>query len=404
MDDAPILEDGFNGLRHAQPSLPSDWYYDPAHFEREVKTLWSQNWIYLCRAESIEGPQAYRTFDVAGQPILILRDTDGTLKGFYNTCRHRGSILCPATSGKLQKPLLTCPYHQWAYDLSGRLRATGPMRPVAGFDRADHGLLPVSVAEWGGFVFVNLDPDAIPFETLYDAETAYVGNWPLTDLRVGHSYTKQLNCNWKVFWENFNECLHCPNVHPELSQLVPIYGRAIMAQRDDPDWRDHAQDPAPHLAGGLRDGALSWSMDGSAQGRLPGLTDADVTTGQRYVTIMPSVFIAHHADYVRTVQITPVAPEVMSITAEWLFHPDMQARPEFDMQKITDFAILVMEQDGGACELNQAGLRAHGFERGVLMQEEYEVFLFQDWVRRQLGETPLGETPSNRASRRAQTE
>ncbi len=342
------------------------------------------------------------SFKIAGQSILLLRDADDTLRGFFNTCRHRGSILCQNDSGTLKKPLLTCPYHQWVYDLTGRLRATDPMRPVDGFDRDDYPLLPISVAEWGGFVFANLDPDATSFDTLYGAETAYVSNWPLADLKVGHSFTKHLNCNWKVFWENFNECLHCPNVHPELSNLVPIYGRAIMARRDDPDWSAHASDQAPHISGGLRAGAETWSMDGKAQDRLEGLTDEDIASGQRYVTVTPSVFVAHHVDYVRTVQITPVSPEEMTITAQWLFHPDTLAKPGFDMKPITDFAILVMEQDGEACEKNQAGLRSRAFDHGVLMQEEYEVFLFQDWVRQQLGEPALSGTPTSRASRRAQ--
>lgn len=401
MDDHPVLETGFNGLSRAMPAIPASWYFDPDHYEREMSVIWRKTWVYLCRADTLDGPRAFRTFEIAGQPILILRDAEGTLRGFYNTCRHRGSILCQEKAGQFGKPLITCPYHQWAYDLAGRLRATGPMRPVDGFDRENFPLLPVAVAEWGGFVFVNLDPEAEPFDTLYGEETQSVANWPLSDLKLGHQYSKRLRCNWKIFWENFNECLHCPNIHPELSQLVPIYGRAIMARRDDPDWQAHADESAPVFSGGLREGAQSWSMDGSAQGRLPGLTDADIGTGQRYVTIMPSVFIAHHADYVRSVKITPLGPEEMEISAEWLFHPDTMARPDFDLARITDFAILVMEQDGAACEINQAGLRSAGFDRGVLMQEEYEVFLFQDWIRGKLGEPMLGEKVPSRASRRA---
>ena len=401
MEDSPILATGFNGLSRAQPALPADWYYDPVHHAREVKEIWGDNWLYLCRTETLDGPRAFRTFDIAGQPILLFRDEEGTLKGVFNTCRHRGSILCRARSGTLERPIITCPYHQWVYDLSGRLRSTGPMRPVDGFDRADHGLLPIAVAEWGGFVFVNLNADAEDFETLYGAETAYVANWPLADLRIGHTYSKRLRCNWKLFWENFNECLHCPNLHPELSALVPIYGRAIMARRDDPDWQETAAETAPHISGGLRQGAESWSMDGAAQGRLPGLTDDDLLPGQRYVTITPSVFIAHHTDYVRAVRITPIAPEEMELSAEWLFHPDTLSQPDFDMGRITDFATLVMDQDGEACEINQAGMRSQAFRQGVLMQEEYEVFLFQDWIRAQLGEPRLAPPPPSRASRRA---
>ncbi|SPH17265.1 Anthranilate 1,2-dioxygenase large subunit [Defluviimonas aquaemixtae] len=402
MNDGPVLKSGFNGLTRAQPALPASWYIDPAHHDREMAQIWGRNWVYLCRAETLAGPRAFRTFDIAGQPVLIVRDAGDALKGFFNTCRHRGSILCTQAEGTLKKELITCPYHQWTYDLKGRLRATGPMRPVVGFERADHPLLPIAVAEWGGFVFVNLDPKAAAFETLYGAETTYVANWPLAEMRVGHTYSKSLNCNWKIFWENFNECLHCPNIHPELCDLVPIYGRAIMARRDDPDWQAHADDMAPHVSGGLRDGAETWSMDGAAQGTLPGLTEDDLVPGQRYVTVTPSCFFAHHRDHVRAVRITPTGPETMELSAEWLFHPDLLAQPGFDLARITDFGTLVMEQDGAACALNQAGLRARPFGHGVLMQEEYEVFLFQDWVRGRLGEPMRGQGAASRASRRAE--
>lgn len=412
MDDGHVLASEFNGLTSAQPCLPASWYRDPAHFDQELQNIFARNWVYLCRAESVPDPRDYRTFYVAGQPILVVRDRQHRLQAFHNTCRHRGSILCPEPDGKLNKYLITCPYHQWVYDLTGKLRGTGPMRDVAGFDKEDYPLHPVALAEWGGFVFVNLDPDFNPglnpdpnlgaadFHALYGAETAYVDNWPLADLRVGHTYTNVLKCNWKVFWENYNECLHCPNIHPELSQLVPIYGRAIMARRDDPNWKDHAEDTAPIRSGGLRDGAVSWSMDGSAQGRLPGLTDDDAAVGQRYVTIMPSVFIAHHTDYVRSVKITPLTAQTMELSVDWLFHPDMMGDPSFDMATIVEFGKLVLDQDGAASELNQAGMMSQRFERGVLMQEEYEVFLFQEWVREQMGLPRVGEPPASRASRR----
>ena len=84
-------------------------------------------------------------------------------------------------------------------------------------------------------------------------------NWPLEDLVSGHVFTKVMNCNWKIFWENFNECLHCPGVHKHLSHLVPIYGRGLMVRHDDPDWAQHADNDAPEFSGRLRDGAETWS-------------------------------------------------------------------------------------------------------------------------------------------------
>ncbi len=405
MSDGKVLETRFNGLREAQPALPVEWYLDPGHHDREMREIWQRHWVYLCRADSLPAPGSFRSFTVAGRDIFAVRTEDGAIAAYFNACRHRGSTLCTEAQGNFARRLIVCPYHQWAYGLDGRLRATGPMRKLEGFDRADHGLVPVATAEWGGFVFANLaGRDAPPFMETHGAELDYIARWPLAELVTGHSYRKTLDCNWKIFWENYNECLHCPNIHPELCDLVPIYGRAIMARRDDPDWEASADDATPRVAGTLREGAETWSMDGAAQGILPGLTEEDRAAGQRYATILPSVFIAAHVDYVRAVRIAPLTAETMELSAEWLFHPATLAQPGFDLARITDFGTLVMEQDGAACELNQRGLRSATFGHGVLMQEEYEVFLFQEWIREALGQARLGEKAAPRASRRAARE
>ena len=394
-----VFETGFNGLKTAQPSLPSDWYWDESQYRRELKAIWHQSWLYLCRGDAI-APGSFRAPEIAGQRIVVVRDSEGVLRGFFNTCRHRGSILCTEEEGTCEKGLLTCPYHQWAYDLTGRLRATGMMRPVAEFDRAEHSLHPVAVTEWRGCVFINLAGDDAEDFTACEEEFENIARWPLDGLVTGHRYRAEIACNWKIFWENFNECLHCPAVHSELSDLVPIYKRAIMVRKDDPDWQVHADSDAPVWSGALREGAETWSTDGKAQGVLPDLGEAERAAGQAYGVAMPSVFMAAHLDYVRITRLLPLGPERMELSAEWLFDPGMLADPGFDASRITDFATMVMDQDSAACELNQAGLRNGPFKGGVLMQEEYEVFAFHEWVRARLGE-PLRAAPAgSRASRR----
>ena len=135
-----------------------------------------------------------------------------------------------------------------------------------------------------------------------------------------------MNCNWKIFWENFNECLHCPGVHKHLSQLVPIYGRGLMARHDDPEWERHADNDAPEFSGGLRAGAETWSRDGQAHGPIfAGLSDSERAAGQTYATHLPSMFVVGHVDYVRTVRLAPLGPEQTELTAEWLFSPEALA-------------------------------------------------------------------------------
>jgi glycine betaine catabolism A len=197
--------------------------------------------------------------------------------------------------------------------------------------------------------------------------------------------SKTIECNWKVFWENYNECLHCPNVHPRLAQLVPIFGRALLERRDDPDWRDHAEDQDPRYAGGLRPGAASWTMDGRPVGVLfPRLTAEDRKAGHVYLTSLPSMFLAAHVDYVRVVRLRPLGPERTEMSIEFLVLPETLADPSRDLRPAIDFTDLVMSEDAAICELNQRGLHALPHGTGVLMPEEYVVRDFQDWVRSQL--------------------
>ena len=376
----------WNGLKRLEHTLPSPYYFDPAHHALELERIWYRNWIYLCRAEELPEPQCFRTFTLGTQPILVLRDTDGELRGFYNTCRHRGSALCTEPQGRLPARSLTCRYHGWTYDLRGNLQripAHGRPRTV---DTRELGLYAIAVANWNGCVFVNLSaqPARTP-EQGFGADAGKLANWPLAELVVGHTRSTILGCNWKVFWENYNECLHCPNVHPSLSSIVPIYRRAFMEQRDDPNWRAHAASDDPQYTGGLRDGTATWSIDGRSTGHeFTTLSAAERRIGYHFVTHLPSVYFVGHVDYVRAVRIHPLGPEQTELHTQWLFPREALADPRLDLTNTVDFAAQVMAEDGAVCELMQRGLRSRPHAAGVLLAEEYEVYGFHNWVRAEL--------------------
>lgn len=384
---------GFNGLARAEPSLPVSWYSDPGQHAREMAAIWRTSWLAFCRADQLAAPLDRVAGRIAGVNAVVVRDREGGLKAFHNICRHRGAELCPEGAGRLAKPLMVCAYHAWAYDLAGRLVATGMARGVEGFDRAEHGLLPLGVAEWGGLVFVNAAGGGqAEFEAEIGPELAPLANWPLAELEPAHVETLEVACNWKVFWENYNECLHCPGVHPELSALVPIYGRGIMVREDDPAWRDRGESDDPRFSGRLRAGADSWTADGrAAWPAFPGLSEADRLRGHTYATVLPSFFVVGHVDHARTVRVTPLGPERTLLEATWLTPAGRSAGPGFDLEQLTGMARRVLAEDAAACELNQRGLRDAPFEHGVLMQEEYELHAFQQWVKARLGEGPAPE-------------
>lgn len=385
MQPNPGERDPYNGLTRAEPTLPSSAYWDANAWQRDLDAIWYKNWLLVCRETDLAQPLAFRTFRVGTQEIVVLRDDTGVLRAFHNTCRHRGSQLCQESEGRLKARLITCPYHAWSYSLRGDLVRVPSKSLPEGFDKADHPLYRVALSVWRGFVFVNLQEDAAgSAQTSFDPASGNLGNWPLETLVSGYVLKKVMNCNWKIFWENFNECLHCPGVHKDLSRLVPIYGRGLMGRHDDPDWVRHADNDAPEFSGGLRAGAETWSRDGQAHGPVfSGLTPAERAAGQTYATSLPSMFIVGHVDYVRTVRLVPLGPEQTELTAEWLFSPEALTAPQADIDNIVAFGRQVLEEDAAICEVNQKGLRSVRHQAGVLMPEEYDLHRFHNWVRDQ---------------------
>jgi len=375
-----------NGLRQLVHTLPSRWYIDPEHYARERREIWSKQWVYLCRANSLPSVRSYRTFDLVGQPVLLVRDESGAIQAFYNACRHRGSALCREPEGRFAAGGITCPYHAWTYRLNGQLARI----PSGGRDHhvdIEHTQLhPIAVKVWRGFVYVNLAGDVAELGDNFNANHALFDHWPLEALVVGHRMTKRIRCNWKVFWENYNECLHCPGVHPTLIDAVPIYKRGIMEERDDPHWRAHAGKNDPLYQGGLKTGAKTWTVDGQSLGHeFPDLTEAERNLGYHYMTSLPSHYLVLHVDHVRSSRLLPLGPEETELEIEWLFPQETLADPSVDIMQACDFSANVMLEDGEVCELTQRGLHAAPHEHGMLMPEEYDVWRFQEWVRQTLG-------------------
>jgi len=381
------LDRHYNGLQTLQPTLPARYYIDGDHYQRELEKIWYDNWIYVCHSEAIIGKGAFRSVGIGTQNILVVRDENGTLHAFHNTCRHRGSVLCTEREGRLRGGAIVCPYHRWRYALDGELQRVPSRHCPDGFDKRDFPLYEVAVGQWNGFVFVNLaGPEATPLDGSFHPGSANLEHWPLETLKTGHTYRKTMACNWKIFWENFNECLHCPGVHPQLCKMVPIYKRGYMEPGDDPDFSLKAKPDRPEFNGGMRDGAMTWTLDGQPVGQLfPDLTEEERRTGYHYVVNRPSMFIAAHVDYVRSVRLLPLGPEQTELQVEWLFPAATLEDPDANIQSAIEFTQTVMDEDAMVAELNQRGLHARSHEHGVLMAEEYDVADFQNWVRERLG-------------------
>ena len=358
-------------LDHCPETLPREAYLDRGWFDREMATVWARNWICVGRLADL-APGTLRRVSVGGASVALARAADGSVSAFHNSCRHRGSELC-AGEVALGR-LITCPYHGWSYAATdGRLVSTAFATPTDDFDRQAHGLRAVAHVVWNGFVFLNRAED--PGELRPDPGLGALTNWPMERLVTGHRQERVLACNWKVFWENYNECLHCPGIHPELCDMVPIYAKGIMSASEAVDWT--GENPR----GNLKPGAASWTMTGAACGPVfAGLSAEQRQEGYRFVTLYPSAYVVAHVDYVRAVRLEAIGPEATRLIAEWYFAPETMAQPGFAAAGVAAFAGIVLRQDGDAAEMNQRGIRSPSYRRGRLMPQEFDVHRFHEWV------------------------
>lgn len=380
MDQARSFHPASPLLGRCERSLPASYYYDPERYGAELKGIWSRSWVYALRANDL-APMTLRRVDAAGQSLVLIKDRDGVIRGYHNTCRHRGAELCQEREKRLNSQLITCPYHQWSYRLTGELAAMPNVVVTADFDRNAHRLFGVNVKEWNGFVFVCLADDPPEFSAVPDLGASSYDNWPMADLVTGHTMVSEVACNWKIFWENYNECLHCPGIHPSLCEMVPVYRTGLMAEEERADWSPDT----PRPAGNLRSGARSWTMNGEPCGpEFPNLTDEERLAGFHFVTLLPSMFVVAHVDYVRAVSLRPLGPERTQLKAEWLFARQTLDSAGFDLANVVDFASAVIREDGAACEMNQRGVRCSKFQSGTLVPQEYAIFQFHEWVRKRM--------------------
>lgn len=363
-------------MRSAQGalSLERNFYSDPAIYAREQTAIFSKSWLLLGRLND-HWPlgeishTAYKTLDVAGSPVVLLRTADGTdgaVRGFHNVCRHRGAMLLDEPSGCLEKGVVVCPYHAWSYDCLGRLVGAPNMADVESFQRTDYGLHPVRVETLHGFVFANLDRDACSVDSFLQPLERYLEAWSVAELETVVSLEYNVRANWKSIFENFNECYHCPTIHPALNRLTPY-------RNADNEFVD-----GPILGGPMRfaDGIDTMSQSGARVGKwLPKLNENQRRT-VCYFTVFPSFFISFHPDYVMVHRLEPLAVDSTKITCEFLFHPDSKLDPKFDPSLATDFWHLTNQQDWEVSERVQLGARSAYFQPGPLSNLEDIVAAF----------------------------
>ena len=350
---------------HLIPTLAGNYYRDPKILEREFERIFFRSWLLAGRQEQVSDAGDYFTFELGAESVLIVRGRDGVLRAFYNVCRHRGARLCAAGAGRFEAAI-RCRYHAWSYTLDGALRAVPHLPDQANFPKQAFSLYPVAVEVWEGFVFLRLDPGGEPLLAQLGALPERARPYPLASLRVGARAERRVEANWKILVENYMECYHCPGVHPELADLVPLYrtGEVDASGSEPPEYRE---------------GAVTSTLGGTTQRPIfAGLRDL---ARQRYHAelVLPNLLLYLFPDYVCARSLWPSSPTRTRIVSEWLFEPETQAQPDFDASDAVEFMNLLGGQDWQVCEAVQQGVVSRAHRHGVMLAQESEVAEVTRW-------------------------
>jgi len=345
----------------ASPGLPGRDYYAPEIFELERERIFFRNWFCIGREEQLPNAGDYLTEEVAGESLIAVRTREGELRGFYNVCSHRGTKICERRSGHVSRQFV-CPYHAWSYGLDGRLLKMPNVRDENSIEREKYGLKSVAIDSWDGMIFVNLAENPRPLLDQLKIEAGEPlawGRYRIGELRVGHQIGYEVRANWKIIHDNFNECLHCPSVHPGLSRVVPIYRTGQVIDRE-------------RLDGGvtLGEGMNTFTESGrSALPELPGLSEVDRRSYYGYSTF-PNVLINLLSTGVMTYTLYPRAADHTRVVSEYLFRPEVIAADGFDCSDMVKFLDQVSVEDWAVCEKVQQGVQSRGFDRGIHPRED----------------------------------
>ena len=324
-------------------TCPASWYIEPQIAELERRTTFGQSWQYACRVDQVREPGEFVTFEIAGEPLLVLRGGDGVLRGFFNVCRHHAAAVLTEPSGCVKR--LQCPYHGWTYSLEGNLKAAPAFEGVRSFDPAQHGLVPVATTAWENWVFVRLSADGPSLEEFLGADVIReVAGLGLEGLRWFDRRHYVFDCNWKVFVDNYLDGgYHVPYLHAGLGSVLD-YNRYTIE-----NGRRHCLQSSPMVSRGA----------GTATGA--------VRRGERalYYWFYPNFMFNWYEGVMDTNLVCPRGVDQTEVIFDFWFADVSDAAAEFNRASVA-IANRVQDEDEGICRSVQRGLRSRAYDTGRL--------------------------------------
>jgi Rieske 2Fe-2S family protein len=391
MYDREFIRSHLNERRKGY-ALPQALYNSPEAFAFDLEAVFGEAWFLAGFTCELPEPKDTLALTIGLSPIVLTRARDGLIRGFYNSCRHRGAQICADGLGRRSR--LTCPYHQWVYDLDGKLVHASDMGPD--FRASEHGLVPINVEVVAGAIFVSLSKNPTPFEPFRRDLAPALAAHRLDEAKVAFQSTLVEKGNWKLVMENARECYHCQVGHPELSRTFPIKEAVCDGFEKAGNPRHEAfaakldrlgLDKGPYIGPWwqverfpLNEGQVSLTMDGKPAVKKLMTPFDDPDLGSLRWATEPHMFCHSTADTTVMFSAMPTAPNETIVTCKWLVHKDAVEGVDYDLERLAELWTVTNLQDRDLVELNQRGVNSQGYRPGPYSPDrESYVLRFVDW-------------------------
>ena len=409
--------DTLRALQNRKPdhSLTQAFYQDPALLKIDLETIFYRDWIFAGHDCEIAKSGDYFTFSIGDYAIIVNRDASGAIKAHHNSCRHRGFKVCDAAKGNVKRRFV-CPYHQWSYELDGRLARARGMSDQ--FDPENHGLKSVHAQSVAGWIFVCLANQAPDFGAFRSMVEPYLAPYDLTNAKVAHEYTVVEKGNWKLVMENNRECYHCVGSHPELCRTFP--DSPVHAGLEGAAEAEHVAKFVEHweaqglpgrfkIAGDAQyrvmrlpflENARSMTMTGEpAVSKRLGVAPEHENSGDVLLYHQPSTWNHITADHALSFRCLPLSANETQLTTKWLVPKDAIEGRDYNLKTLTEVWTATNAQDMALVERNAEGIRSPAYEPGPYSPvHESGVMQFVDWYCGSLEKRLSGQTSKLRAA------
>ena len=369
-------------------SLPAWTYRDPEFFTLERERVFAPSWQIVCHESDLAGPGDWHTLDILGESVIVVRGADGRLRAFTNVCRHRGSRLVDGSSGCAHK--LVCPYHAWTYDLDGTLSGVPDSASYPGLDKARHGLAPVDLEIWRGFVFVRLEGDGPEVAEMMAPYAALLEPYRFEELRaLGRVTLRPRAVNWKIIGDNYSDGLHIAVAHPGLTGL---FGKSYGVE---------ATEHVDRMWGELQDRpSANWS-ERAYQRLLPPIPHLppERQRSWQYLKLWPNIAFDIYPDQIDFMQWLPVSPTESLIREIGYAIPDADSsnlrRREMRATRYLNWRInrQVNAEDTTLIARVQQGMTSRSFTAGPLSIKEVCLRRFCQRMRDAIPEARFEQAP-----------